>query len=214
MLRAALVYPFAGERRGRRLAASLVLVASLVLLVTIPIYVGYLVRLFRDAAYGDESPPAVSDLGGLFVEGLSAAGLAVAYGALPLAPFVVVSLPFVTVDLGTSGRVAFGLVLLGLSYVLPAVLCSYAVQGNVVGGLAGRRILGTLGSREYLVPWLPGVVLCWASATCVWALGWVGVVPIFLVGAPALVFGTVAGSYLFATGFANAVELPRRPVIR
>jgi hypothetical protein len=212
MLRAALAYPLAGEGRGRRLLGSLVLVASLLLLVTVPIYVGYLVRLARDVAFGDETPPSNADVGGLFVQGLSALGLMTAYAALPLAPFVVASLPFVDLALGTAGRAALVVVVVGLAYLLPAVVVSYAVQGNVVGGLAFRRIGRALASPGYLVAWLPGVVVLAASLGAGALLGATGLG--IVLAPPVVLYGTLVAGHLFARGFAGQVDLPRRPVVR
>lgn len=214
MLREALAYPFAGERPGRRLLGTLVVVASMLLLVTVPIYVGYLVRLLRGVAYGEETPPRNEDIGGMFIEGLTAIGLAIVYAALPLAPFVVISLPFVDVTLGTPGLAAFAVVSLLLAYLLPAVVASYAVDANVVGGLSVRRIARALGSRRYLVAWVPAVVVVGPALASTWVLGGFGVVPILLVGPPVVLYGTLVGAYLVARGFADSVDLPRRPVVR
>jgi hypothetical protein len=214
MFREALAYPLAGERRGRRILGTLVMVASIPLLVTVPIYVGYLVRLLRDAAYGDAAPPRNADIGGMFVEGLTAISLAVVYAALPLAPFVVVSLPFVDVTLGTPGRVALAVVSLLLAYVVPAVVASYAADANVVGGLAGRRIWRALTSRDYLVAWVPAAVVVGAVSACVWVLGLFGIAPSLLLGPPVVLYGTLVAGYLVARGFAASVDLARRPVVR
>ena len=212
MFREALAYPFAGERPGRRLLGTFVIVASLALVVTVPIYVGYLVRLFREAAYGEAAPPRNGDVGGLFVDGLTALGLVAAYAALPLAPFVVVSLPFVDVTLGTAGRIAFAAVSLGLAYVVPAVVASYAVDANVVGGLAVRRIARALRSPGYLRAWLLAAVVVGPALAGVGALALFGVVPVLLVGPAFVLYGTLVGGVLVAQGFAGAVDLPRRPV--
>ncbi|MFB6157749.1 MAG: DUF4013 domain-containing protein [Haloferacaceae archaeon] len=214
MLREALAFPFAGERRGRRILGTLVMVASIPLLVTAPIYVGYLVRLLRDVAYGDAAPPRNADIGGLFVEGLTALSLVTAYAAVPLAPFVVASLPFVDVALGTPGRVALAAVSLLLAYVLPAVLASYAVDASVVGGLAGRRIWRALTSRDYLVAWIPAAVVGAAVVASVWVLGLFGIAPSLVVGPPVVLYGTLVAGHLLARGFAASVELARRPVVR
>jgi hypothetical protein len=214
MLRAALVFPVAGERRGRRILGTLVVVASAPLLVTLPIYVGYLVRVLRDVAYGDAAPPRNADVGGLFVEGLTALGIVVGYAALPLAPFVVASLPFVDVALGTPGRVALVAVALLLAYVLPAVLASYAVDASVVGGLAVRRIWRALASPSYLVAWVPAAVVSGGVLASVVGLDRLGIAPTLVVGPPVVLYGTLVASYLVGRGFADAVDLPRRPVVR
>lgn len=214
MLREALAYPFAGERPGRRILGTLLVVASLVLLVTVPVYVGYLVRLLRSVTYGEEAPPRNEDIGGMFIEGLTAIGLVVVYAALPLAPFVYVTLPFVDVSLGTPGLAALALVSLLLAYLLPAVLASYAADANVVGGLAVRRIWRALGSSAYLVAWVPAVAVAGPALASVWILGVFGVIPILLVGPPVVLYGTLVGGHLVARGFAESVDLPRRPVVR
>lgn len=214
MLREALAFPFAGERRGRRILGTLVMVASIPLLVTAPIYVGYLVRLLRDAAYGDAAPPRNTDIGGLFIEGLTAISLVVVYAAVPFAPFVVASLPFVDVALGTPGQVALAAVSLVLAYVLPAVLASYAADASVVGGLAGRRIWRALTSRSYLVAWVPAAVIGGGVLVSVLILDRLGVAPTLLVGPPVVFYGTTVAGYLVARGFAASVELARRPVVR
>lgn len=214
MLREALAYPFAGERRGRRILGTLVMVASIPLLVTAPIYVGYLVRLLRDAAYGDAAPPRNADIGGLFIEGLTAISLVIVYAALPLSPFVVASLPFVDVSLGTPGQVGLAAVSLLLAYVLPAVLASYAADASVVGGLAVRRIWRALTSRDYVVAWVPAAVIGGGVVASVWVLGGLGVATTLVFGPPIVLYGTVVAGYLVARGFAASVTLARRPVVR
>lgn len=214
MLREALAYPFAGERRGRRILGTLVMVASIPLLVTAPIYAGYVVRLLRDAAYGDTAPPRNADIGGLFVEGLTAISLVVVYAAVPLSPFVVASLPFIDVSFGTAGEVALAAVSLVLAYVLPAVLASYAADASVVGGLAGRRIWRALTSRDYVVAWIPAAVIGGGVAVSVLILGSLGVITTIVFGTPVVFYGTTVAGYLVARGFAASVTLARRPVVR
>ncbi len=214
MFREALVYPFAGERPGRRLLGTFVIIASLVLLVTVPIYVGYLVRLLREAAYGEDAPPRNGDVGGLFVNGLTALGLVAVYAALPLAPFVVVSLPFVDVTLGTPGQVALAVVSLALAYLVPAVLASYAVDANVVGGLAVRRIARALRSPGYLRAWITAVVVVAPALAVVGVLALFGPLPVLLIGPAVVLYGTVVGGAVVGWGFAGAVDMPRRPVRR
>lgn len=214
MFREALVYPFAGERRSRRILGTLVMVASIPLLVTVPIYVGYLVRVLRDAAYGDAAPPRNADIGGLFVEGLTAISLVIVYAAVPLAPFVVASLPFVDVSLGTPGRVALAVVSLLLAYVLPAILASYATDASVVGGLAVRRIWRALTSRTYVVAWVPATVIGSGVLASVLFLDRLGIAPTLVFGPPIVLYGTLVAANLVARGFADSVELARRPVVR
>jgi hypothetical protein len=150
----------------------------------------------------------------MFVEGLSATGLAVTYAALPLAPFVAVTLPFVDVGLGRAGVAALALVAAVLAVVVPAALASYAVAANVVGGLAVRRVGGVLAAPAYLARGVPAAVLGAVPFAAVWLLGGFGLVPAVVVGAPLVWYGTVVGARLVGTAFGAAADLPRRPVVR
>ncbi|TKX71016.1 DUF4013 domain-containing protein [Halorubrum sp. SP9] len=180
------------------LASPLVIPSVLVL--------GYLTRVVRRTADGDDAPPAFEEWGELFVDGLKAFAVVFVYSLLPLAVVAtaaVVSLGAFVVVPGSSdggagaflgafavgilvlvaGTVALALSLVGL-YVTPAALAAVAESGRVGDGFAVGALWGVVTKRAYATGWLTATVVVLAGAL---AIGVLSVVPIL---------GTIAGVFV------------------
>ena len=180
---------------------GLLLLASPLIIPSVLIF-GYLTRVVRRTADGDDEPPAFEAWGELFVDGLKAFAVAFVYSLLPLGvltaaafvtlgAFVVVpgdgSVGAGTVAVGlfvlVAGFVALVLSLVGL-YVTPAALAAVADSGRVGDGFALGTLWGVVTKRAYATGWLTAAVVVLAGAT---AVGVLSTVPIL---------GTIAGVFV------------------
>lgn len=160
------------------LAAVVALVPVLGLLAIVPtVFVaGYLVRVLRASARGEERPPefALDDWRDLGRDGLKAALIGIAYGFVP----AVVGGGLLLLGAGSlvaggdsglatgagalavfvGALLAFALGLLA-AYVVPAALATYAETGRVGDGFAFGEIRHTLTAGTYAAAWLVGLAV-------------------------------------------------------
>jgi len=163
---------------------------------------GYVVRVLRRTADGDDEPPVFDAWGELLVDGLKAFVVAFVYSLLPLSVVAVA----VGLSIGTLvavpggetagvGTVVVGLIVLvaglvsllaslvGL-YVTPAALAAVADSGRVGDGFALGALWGVISKRAYATGWLTAAVVVLAGSL---AVGVLSVVPIL---------GTIAGLFV------------------
>ena len=206
MIEASLTYLRDGDD-----AVTTAVIGGLLLLVSplvIPsiLVFGYLARVLRRTADGDDDPPVFGAWGELFVDGLKAFVVAFVYSLLPLAVVAVaatVTLGAFVVVPGTAdggagtffgtfvvgifvlvvGLVALALSLVGL-YVTPAALAAVADSGKVGDGFAVGALWGVVTKRAYATGWATAAVVVLAGAL---AIGVLSVVPIL---------GTIAGVFV------------------
>jgi hypothetical protein len=202
MLEASLTYLRDGDDAvTTAVIGGLLLLASPLIIPSVLIF-GYLTRVVRRTADGDDEPPVFDEWGELLVDGLKAFVVAFVYSLLPLgvlAAAAALSLgAFVVVPGGESvgaGTVAVGLIVLagGLvallvslvgAYVTPAAVAAVADSGRVGDGFAVGRLWGVVSKRAYATGWLTAVVVVLAGAL---AVGVLSVVPIL---------GTIAGVFV------------------
>ncbi|MEZ3166762.1 DUF4013 domain-containing protein [Halorubrum ejinorense] len=183
------------------LIGGVLLLASPLLIPAFAV-LGYVVRVLRRTADGDDEPPVFDAWGELLVDGLKAFAVTFVYSLLPLAIVVgagALSLgAFVVVPGGESvgaGTVAVGLIVLvggllallvslvGL-YVTPAAIAAVADSGKVGDGFALGTLWGVVSKRAYATGWLTAAVVTLAGAL---AVGVLSVVP---------VLGTIAGVFV------------------
>ena len=197
MFEAALRYPTNGEKALERLLIGGVLVVLSVFVLPIFVVYGYLVRSIAAVAAGEEEPPAWGDWVDLFVDGLKAFVVGVAYA---IVPFTLAFLFFVPVSVGTAvggngssdvlagiGALAFLVLLvvgLAVAFVVMAALTNFAVEGRL-GAAFEFSTVGRLATSE---PYVIAIVLA--------------IVVQILVGA--VVFAAV----LFTFGLALLVLIP------
>ncbi|ELZ48668.1 hypothetical protein C464_06578 [Halorubrum coriense DSM 10284] len=181
---------------GVLLLASPLLIPSFLLL-------GYLARVIRQTADGDDEPPVFEAWGDLLVEGLKAFAVTFVYSLVPLAVLAVAAVFGVGAAVlgfgegagGLLGGLAGGLVAPALvvvalaaslagAYVTPAALAAVADSGRVGDGFALGTLWGIVTKRAYAVGWLTAAAVAFAGAL---AIGVLSIVP---------VLGTIAGLFV------------------
>jgi hypothetical protein len=184
------------------LIGGLFLLAS-PLIVPSVLVLGYVSRVLRGTADGDDAPPAFDEWGDLLLEGAKAFAVTLVYSLLPLAVFAVAAVFGVgAVVLGSGGTdggllggliggalalllalVALGVSIVGL-YVTPAALAAVADSGRVGDGFALGTLWTVVSKRAYATGWLTAAVVVLAGSL---AVGVLSVVPIL---------GTIAGLFV------------------
>ncbi|MFC7136914.1 DUF4013 domain-containing protein [Halobaculum litoreum] len=210
MLEDALRYPLNNDDRLATLVIGGLLLAFSFLIVPVFVLQGYLVRVLRSAAEGEEAA-LLHGLGALIVDGLKLIVVGLVYGFAIAVPFVVATF---VVGIGgatgsEAGLAAFGIVgvLLFLvatvvailvTYLLPAALTNFALEGRIGAAFDVSAITEATLSSKYLIGVLLGVVLNAVIGTVA------GPLVFLLVGIPLLFYGQVVSYYCFARGFAEA----------
>lgn len=217
MAASALRYPLRGESASRTLLIGGVLMALDGLVVPTVFRMGYLVRVLRRTARGEELPPAWTDWRRLGVEGLRAFAVLLAYVLLTAGIALQVLGPDASVELlatlfGGPLSLVVGLltgaleanapeltslvVLYVLSqYVTPAALANHAEHGTIRAGFAFRTLRPVLGSWTYARGWLAFEAVSLLS---------LGIAFVLLVALGPLLGGLVAAFvsfYLWVVGF-------------
>ena len=206
MLDASLTYLRDGDDAvATAVIGGLLLLASPLVIPSILVF-GYLTRVLRRTADGDDTRPAFERWADLFVDGLKTFAVVFVYSLLPLAVVAVAAAlslgAFVVVPgagdggagtfLGTfvvgvivlvAGVIALALSIVGLC-VTPAALAAVADSGRVGDGFAVGTLWGVVTKRAYATGWLAAAVVVLAGAL---AIGVLSVVPIL---------GTIAGVFV------------------
>lgn len=189
-------------------AIATVLVGGLLLLAS-PLVVpsilalGYVSRVLRQTADGDDTPPAFEAWGDLLVEGAKGFVVILVYSLLPLVVFAAAAFFGVGAVLvgsgGDSGSLLGGVLggtlalvlalaalavsLVGL-YLTPAALAAVADSGRIGDGFAIGTLWTVVTKRAYATGWLTAAAIVLAG---VLAVGVLSVVPIL---------GTIAGLFV------------------
>ncbi|WP_424004670.1 DUF4013 domain-containing protein [Haloarcula salina] len=225
MLEEAIRYPWAGEKNVETLVIGGLLSVLGVFIVPALLVYGYLIRVIRAVAAGDdESLPVFDEWTDLLVEGLVGFLIGVVYGVVPLVvlglaiaslvlPVTVVSSPG---GEPPASNLAIGGLLLALAvilvtvaivvaaaYLFPAAIAAYAVTGRASAAFSPGTLREIGGSRTYAVAWLVAVVIA-VVAQAVAGVAAATVIGVLLV--PVISFyGNMAGAYAIGTA---AGDLP------
>lgn len=142
------------------------------LLVPILFVNGYLVRVLRRTAAGEETPPVFDDWGRMGIEGLKATVIAIVYGFVPLVVgAVLIGGSAVAIATGGSvdgGSAAIGAGIVGLLvsltitfvlglvawYIIPAATANFAERGTLAAGFDIGTLRPILFSGTYATGWL------------------------------------------------------------
>lgn len=217
-----LTYPRSGTDAAKTILIGGILTVFGVLLVPLLLVGGYSVRVVRSVLAGEERPPAFEAWGELFVDGVKAVAVFVAYVALPTVVLVAtVILTALTFDAGLGGRlVAGGLALVGLSvagvlylacwYVGTAGFVNFAKTGELGAAFAVGDLRPVLTSGAYATAWLLALVVLVGSSIVVGALEVVPVVG-WVIGGFVTFYASVSTTYLYARGFADATDVEPAP---
>lgn len=225
MLEEAIRYPWTGEKNVETLVIGGLLSVLGVFVVPVLLVYGYLIRVIRAVAEGDdESPPVFDEWTDLLVEGFVGFLIGLVYAVVPLVvlglavaslvlPATVVSSP---IGEPPESNLAIGGLLLALAvifvtvvivvaaaYLLPAAIAAYAVTGRAGAAFSPGTLREIGGSRTYAVAWLVAVVIT-IAAQAVAGVAAATVIGVLLV--PFISFyGNVAGAYAIGTA---AADLP------
>ncbi|WP_435146928.1 DUF4013 domain-containing protein [Halobaculum sp. P14] len=212
MFEDAVKFPLESEDRVSTLIIGGVLTLLSVLIIPAFIVQGYLIRVLRAAATGEEAAPSFTDWGDLFVDGLKLLVINLVYGIAIMVPFVlvgVVGIGGAAFTEGFGGVAALSavtvllfalvaLVALVISYVIPAALTNFALDGSLSAAFDVDTIKQVALTGDYFVGVLLGVVLGGVIGTIASPLVFL------LVGIPLLFYGQVVTYYCFGRGFADA----------
>ena len=170
---------------------------------------GYTLRVLRDVDAGEDDLPAFDDWVAMFVDGLKAIAVAIAYVLVPavLLTVAVVSLllpltqtppTWVVAIAGIVTLLAVPVTLLAI-YALPAGLVTLARTGRMGSAFDRRELSPVLKSGSYFVAWLLAIVVSVLAGLLTGA-----VVATTLVGAVVVAFvgfyANLVGAYLYARG--------------
>lgn len=211
MLEDGLSYPFRGEWVGRILIGGVLSFFSFLLIPLFPLN-GYFVNVLGQTARGDEDPPEFTDWGSLFVRGIGAFLIVLAYAIVPMLLYGLITTTFLGVGAAIGGDAGgffagFGFlsllllipVLLFVYYLIPAALTNFALEGDVAAGFEFDTIGEVVFTTEYLMAVLLPIVVAvilW-MATFVLAITVIGI--LFL---PFLQFyGQIAVFRMFGKAF-------------
>lgn len=182
---------------------------------------GYLIDVMRTTLMGAAEPPAFDDWGQLGIDGLKAFVIGLVY-SLPLVALTVIWT--VVFSIGTAvtdpspgaGGEAFGALFTGstvvfvvltlvyslvLAYLFPLSLANFAREDDLTAAF-DLDVLKQVGlSSEYALPWLLAYVVILVVNN------FLGFLVFLLVGFPIIFYGLMVGFRLYATGFADAMEL-------
>lgn len=219
MLEDSLSYPTNGDSGLVRILIGGVLGVLSILLFPAFIVYGYMVRALAASSRGDAEPPAFEDWGGLFVDGVKAVVVSIAYSLVPMA------LMLLTIGMlsagssagGNAGGLLAGLGVFGLfvgvilalaiQYVLPAAFTNLGREGRLGAAFDFDTLKPVLTSGEYIkaVVVMFGVAFVGGIAFMVFAVFTLGLG--YLV-APFFYFWLyLAGSYMFGTAFGDVVDV-------
>jgi len=199
-------------------------VLSLLSFLVVPaiLVYGYLVQAVRERADGATQSPAFEDWGELFVDGLKAWVIGIAYMLVPLVVFgVTVGGSLFAMATGTRAGAGAGLAgLLGglavsfvlslvFGYVATAAIIHFACTGEFGAGFDFGTLRKLVMSTEYATPWLVSIALFVAANV---AVNLLNVVP-FIGSLIAVVLSPFASFYvlvvatdLWAGGYNAALD--------
>ncbi|WP_225334444.1 DUF4013 domain-containing protein [Halomicrobium urmianum] len=222
MFEDALRYPWTGDDRLETIVVGGVLGLLGMLVVPVFLVFGYLVRVVRRVAEGDEAPPSFDDWGELLVDGLKAFVVALVYGLVPAVVFAVavltLFLPFTAVEETGPGSavstgtmvdpvalvaalavvaLALGLTLVAL-YLLPAGVAALARTGRLGAAFSPSELRRIGLNGRYATGWLVAVGISILASVVA------GVLAATVAGAVLVPFvnfyGSVAGAYAVGRG--------------
>lgn len=176
MLEDGLSYPFRGEWVGRILIGGVLSFFSFLFIPLLPLN-GYFVNVLRDTARGNDDPPEFTDWGSLFVKGIGALLIVLAYAIVPMLVYGAIVTTFLGVGAAIGGDAGgffagFGFlsllllipVLLFVYYLIPAALTNFALEGTVGAGFD----FGTIGDVVFTTDYLLAVLLPIVVAVILW----------------------------------------------
>lgn len=223
MLSDAFAYPRRGDQWLRRIGIGGILILTSFLIVPWFVLFGYLARVIRSVAVGQETPPDFEDIGGLAVDGVKMNVVTIAYTIpLMLIPFFAGMLgealslgahvegtsdpgagPVVT---GVIGLIFLVSIPVGIvsAYSIPAAVSHFAYTRSMKAAFDIKTVVGAVGFSKpyfkvYLLILIVSVVL----------YPFVAMLSVVLIGFFVAVYYALAASYMLGTGYAASRDLPQ-----
>ncbi|WP_276250492.1 DUF4013 domain-containing protein [Haloarcula rara] len=212
MFQEALNYPRNSDSAVKNVAIGGLLLLLSFLVVPAFFVLGYVVRTLRTVLHGIEEPPAFDEWGDLFVDGLKAFAIGLAYSLVPaVIAIVAVVTSGATLGLtgpGRSGGLVVGLIALGalalltvvslaLAYVLPAAVVAWVRTDNLGAAFSPGELRVYVFSKTYATGWVVAVGISLLASIVSGALGAVFVGALL---APFITFyANVAGAHAIGT---------------
>ena len=199
------------------LIGGVLTVFGFLLIPMLPVY-GYIVRTLRHRLDGRPEPPAFTDWGSLFVDGLQAWVIAIIYLLVPLiVGGVTVGGSIAAMATGSRAGSAAGMAgLVGgfaITFVLMLVFGYFAVIAVVNFAREGRfgaafdfeTIRAVALDRDYAIPWGVSVVVFIVAGVIASVLN---IIPFlgFVVGSFVFFYAQIVAASLWADGFAAALD--------
>jgi hypothetical protein len=188
------------------------------LLVPLILLYGYMMAVIATTVEGATEPPVFDDWKALGMQGVRMFAIVLIY-QLPLFVFVVLfGITFVAIagvdpaaaeqasnQMTTLLMLAFvlvvGVVGLGLTYIIPAGLCSAAQDRSLTAAFSVERLKGACLSSEYAIAWLlAGAVYLFITTIGV-------VLSIILVGIPIVFYSIVVMARLLGIGYREGLSI-------
>lgn len=226
MLDAALRFPWKGEKNVETILVGGVLSLLGVFFIPTLFVYGYLVRVVRQVAAGDdELPPVFDEWGDLLVDGILAFIISLVYFLVPAIVIAAGALAWLLpVGVGTSvggtggnsmavlgvvlafATAAVGLLtLLAAIYLFPAAIAAFARTGSFGAAFSPSILRQIGGDSDYATAWLIAIVIGILAQI---VAGAVAITVLGLVLVPFITFyGNIASAYAIGRGV-EAVDLP------
>lgn len=205
MLRHALFYPWRDTRLGPALIGCVVFVLGLLFfgvwfssvlsgtffdlpgLISLGLSVflfvlsqGYLLRVFRASALGEEEPPRFGGWRSLMRGGLMVGGVHLVYTMVPVAVWWTSIVVMEEVTVAADGAFyLLCLVLLWSGYVLAGVLTHVALTNDIRAAVQVTPIMRAVGTRRYVSAFLRSGLLVTGFWLLTWIAFWVGYFTLF-----------------------------------
>ena len=214
MIQDALEYPRTGDDWTKTVLIGGILSLLGVLVVPTILVLGYLVRVLERTMRGDDSPPKFDEWGDMFVDGVKAFAITLAYGFVPAAvgAAVVVGgvLSFAVVGgSGAGGAAASGAgvavlvvgtllaLVLGLlaAYVIPAAVAAFAETDRLGAAFSAGDLRPVLTSGTYATAWVLAFAVVVGAGLVAGALNVIPVIG-FVIGGFVGFYAGVAAYYI------------------
>ncbi|WP_224334819.1 DUF4013 domain-containing protein [Haloprofundus halobius] len=217
-IEADLRYPTNADDWVETLLIGAVLILLGVLVLPMFLVLSYYLRVARWSMRGEERPPSFTESGALFVDGVKAAAVLLAYQLVPLLAFAFTSV-LVLIPVLSDGNVAMRVSVLGIvagiaiSSLLSLVFGYFGVvgmlnvarEGTLRAGFDFGRVRRVAFDREYAVRWLYAFVLLLGVNVLI---GVVAVIPVvgWLVVPLASFYVGIVASRIYGRGYARALD--------
>lgn len=198
MLGDALSYPSNGDDWLKTILIGVGLMITSFLIIPAFILNGYLIRVLRSAARGEDTPPSFGEWAELLVDGLKMIGISIAYLLIPY--MILIIAMFAARSGGELVLLFAGLLLIVAGYTLPVAMTNFALTGKVDAAFEIGRIVDAAFTTQYFL----SVVFALVVGLVLGAIA--GLLSLLLIGLPLLFYVLVATYYLYGRGCGSMLQ--------